>query len=399
MKYKLGEVCTKIGSGATPRGGKESYFNEGISLIRSQNILDFSFSNDGLAHISELQAEQLSNVNVESMDILLNITGDSVARACIVPDNVLPARVNQHVSIIRTDITKADYRYILYYIQSIKQYLIQISSSGATRKALTKAMIEDIELELPSLEKQSIIGNMLSSLDAKISENTKINHHLAEITQAIFKSWFEKFEPWDGEMPENWSYTTLDSLCSLISKGITPKYDETSAEIVINQKCIRNKEIDLRLARKHQPKRINEKWLQYGDVLINSTGEGTLGRAAQFLFDGSNYTVDSHITIIRPTSDELVHFIGQWSLQRESEFASMASGSTGQTDLPRERLKAMECILPDVETLKNYSVIVKPIVEKQVAYQKENARLADIRDAILPRLMSGELSVADLLTS
>ena len=72
----------------------------------------------------------------------------------------------------------------------------------------------------------------------------RVNHHLAEIAQAIFKSWFVKFEPWEGEMPDNWTYTTLDSMCSLISKGITPKYDETSAEIVINQKCIRNKEID-----------------------------------------------------------------------------------------------------------------------------------------------------------
>jgi type I restriction enzyme S subunit len=100
----LSNVCTKIGSGATPRGGKESYKKEGISLIRSQNILDFIFSNDGLAFIDESQAEKLDNVTIEARDVLLNITGDSVARVCQVPNEYIPARVNQHVAIVRANI-------------------------------------------------------------------------------------------------------------------------------------------------------------------------------------------------------------------------------------------------------------------------------------------------------
>ena len=81
---KFKDICTKIGSGATPKGGKEAYCEDGISLIRSQNVLDFVFSAGGLAYINELQAEKLKNVIVEEDDVLLNITGDSVARACIV---------------------------------------------------------------------------------------------------------------------------------------------------------------------------------------------------------------------------------------------------------------------------------------------------------------------------
>lgn len=83
--YKLGDLTNKIGSGATPRGGKEAYMDSGISLIRSQNVLDFSFSTDGLAFINDAQAKALNNVTIESRDILLNITGDSVARVCQVP--------------------------------------------------------------------------------------------------------------------------------------------------------------------------------------------------------------------------------------------------------------------------------------------------------------------------
>ena len=114
--YKLKDVCLKIGSGATPRGGKNAYCDKGISLIRSQNVLDFTFSYDGLAHINEQQAQKLSNVEVKAQDVLLNITGDSVARACKINVNVLPARVNQHVAIIRPDENKILSSYLLYFL-------------------------------------------------------------------------------------------------------------------------------------------------------------------------------------------------------------------------------------------------------------------------------------------
>jgi type I restriction enzyme S subunit len=94
-------ITTKIGSGATPRGGDESYKPEGISLIRSLNIHDLEFKYRKLAFIDESQADELSNVKVQQNDVLLNITGASVARCCVVPDGILPARVNQHVAIIR----------------------------------------------------------------------------------------------------------------------------------------------------------------------------------------------------------------------------------------------------------------------------------------------------------
>ena len=176
---KLGDVCTKIGSGATPRGGKESYKDSGIALFRSQNILDFNFSSDGLAFIDEQQAAKLSNVEVQLYDVLINITGDSVARVCIAPEEYLPARVNQHVAIIRTNHHKANAHYIFYYLQYIKEYLLSLSSAGATRNALTKIMLEELEIMLPTIKEQQIIADTLSVLDARIAENKKINHHLA----------------------------------------------------------------------------------------------------------------------------------------------------------------------------------------------------------------------------
>jgi len=216
------------------------------------------------------------------------------------------------------------------------------------------------------------------------------------MAQAIFKSWFVDFEPFGGAMPNEWEEVTLNELCALIAKGVTPKYDDCATQLVINQKCIRNRSIDLSLARKHKPKAINEKWLHYGDILINSTGEGTLGRAAQFLFDLDNITVDSHVTIVRPKDEELIAYLGLWCLSREPLFASMSSGSTGQTDLPRERLKLLNVLLPDITTLRDFSGIVVPFMKKRVAGLEESVRLAALRDTLLPRLMSGELSIKSI---
>ena len=176
---RLGDACAKIGSGATPRGGKDTYKSAGIPLIRSQNVLDFSFAADGLAFIDDQQARLLNNVAVQENDVLINITGDSVARVCMAPADYVPARVNQHVAIVRANTQKADPYYLLYSLQFLKPHLLSIGSSGGTRNALTKQMLENLEINLPPLPEQIEIGRTLRALDDKIANNTTINHHLA----------------------------------------------------------------------------------------------------------------------------------------------------------------------------------------------------------------------------
>jgi len=148
---KLKSVCSKIGSGSTPKGGKTSYLSSGISLIRSLNVHDFIFSLNDLAFIDDSQAKSLNNVTVEEKDVLLNITGVSVARCCVVPKFVLPARVNQHVIIIRSIY---EYHLSYYLLCSLcssdnKSKLLGISDSGSTREAITKAEIDEFQLLIP----------------------------------------------------------------------------------------------------------------------------------------------------------------------------------------------------------------------------------------------------------
>ena len=137
VSLSLGEVCIKIGSGATPRGGKEVYLKDGpYALIRSQNVYNHRFNHDGLAFINQHQATELNNVEVFADDVLLNITGDSVARACQVAPDVLPARVNQHVAIIRPDPHKLSPRFLRYFLvcPEIQAMLLSWAGSGGTKE-------------------------------------------------------------------------------------------------------------------------------------------------------------------------------------------------------------------------------------------------------------------------
>lgn len=197
-------------------------------------------------------------------------------------------------------------------------------------------------------------------------------------------------------MPKKWEKVTLEDVTTLVSRGIAPKYSDNSDQKVINQKCIRNHMIDLSLARTHTPKAVTEKWICFGDLLINSTGDGTLGRAAQVWFHPQKLTVDSHVTIIRPAKENMIFYIGLWGILHEKEIEALHTGSTGQTELPREKVRAMELLLPDNETLERFNAAIAPMTTIIVQNYKENQKLAALRDTLLPRLMSGELDVSEL---
>ena len=219
----LKKITTKIGSGATPRGGNNSYKTEGITLIRSLNVYDFEFSYGGLAFINEEQASEtrLARVIVEPKDILLNITGASVARCCIVPEHLLPARVNQHVSLVRVDPNRADSHYVLYCINSpvYKHQLLTLAQGGATREALTQEIIGNLEIPLPSIPTQREIANFLDRKTGQINELIRIKERRIEllqeqrtalINQAVTKGLDPNVEmkpsgvEWIGEIPKHW---------------------------------------------------------------------------------------------------------------------------------------------------------------------------------------------------
>lgn len=327
---------------------------------------------------------------------ILFVNKGTPGRVCLVPDPV-DFCIAQDMIALRADDEKIYNKYLFAVLRSREiQQQIYNTNVGDVIPHFKKQFMDQLLIPVPDRRIQEIIGNLYYELSYKTELNKKINNNLLEQALAIYKDWFCDYALSDGTLPENWKITTIGEISSLVTRGIAPKYDDSSDQIVLNQKCIRDHTIDISLARRHLPKKINEKWISKGDLLINSTGTGTLGRVAQVWFEANNMTVDSHVTIVRPKDSILQSYIGFWGLSHESEIEAQHTGSTGQTELPRDRVKAMELPLPDEDTLSKFNEPVIPITSTIISNQEENARLSQLRDALLPKLMSGELDVSDI---
>ena len=381
--YQLKDICLKIGSGATPKGGKEAYCDEGISLIRSQNVLDFTFSYDGLAHINDQQAEKLSNVEVKPQDILLNITGDSVARVCTVDPRALPARVNQHVAIIRPDENRVLSSYILYFLQMIKPYLLQIAAGGATRNALTKSMIENLELEVPDILSQKKIVSVLDDIQGKIRDNNEINKNLSDLLQAIYQKQF-------GEVSLGANQGILSDICSYSKEKVAVSELNVntyfSTENMLPEKAGSTKATSL-------PTTLQTTACRKGDTLISNIRP--YFKKIVYCEDMCGCSTD--VLCFTPVQSQYAAYLFS-TLYTDKFFAFMVAGSKG-TKMPRgdkQQIMTYPVILPAENELEEFNAIAFPVLEQLNSNKAENKRLSALRDALLPKLMSGELDVSDI---
>jgi len=419
---KLGNLCTKIGSGATPRGGKEVYKENGISLIRSQNVYNNRFTKEGLAFIDDEQAAGLSNVEVETNDVLLNITGDSVARACQVPDSVLPARVNQHVAIVRPDQERLDPGYLRYWLVSPRTQgvMLGLASAGATRKALTKSMIEEFQIPLPKIGTQQRIAYILGTLDDKIELNRRMNRTLEAITRAIFKSWFIDFDPVHakaegrepvgmdpetaalfpdsfqdsplGQIPKGWKVGNLDSLLALSRDSIKPlefpkeQFDHFSIPAFDVGEPSRDFGETIR----------SSKYMVPSSAALISKLNPHLPRVwLPHVSDVRRAICSTEFLVCMPKSGMPREYVYNLLLSRTflDRFAQLVTGTTGshQRVHPATFLK-MNTVLPTQDLCGVFARSVRPMLRECAALLIESRELAETREALLPELITGRFA-------
>jgi type I restriction enzyme S subunit len=432
---RLGDITTKIGSGATPRGGDKVYTQTGISFIRSQNVYDNRFEIAGLAHIDDEQAALLSNVEVRSKDVLINITGDSIARCCLVPEYVLPARVNQHVSIIRPS-TSLDSIFLQKYLcePNVKEYVIG-HDAGGTRKALTKGHIESFLIPLPPLPEQKAIASILGSLDDKIELNRRMNETLEGMARAIFKSWFVDFDPvWAkkrgqnpvgmdnvtaalfpndfedsklGKIPKGWIITCIGDQCNVV-RGLSYKGEFLSKageglpmhnlNSVYEGGGYKNEGLKWYSG----PYR-EDNLIHAGDVIVTNTEQGfeylLIGYAAivpkRF---GDEGLFSHHIYRLRPKCGSYLPPSFVYQLLRTPRFHEVIAGYTNGTTvnmLPLDGLQKPSFVLPPQSVVDRCSQLLQTIVSRVESMYDENATLSKLRDTLLPKLMSGKIRVKD----
>ena len=401
----MGESCTKIGSGATPKGGSTVYTSNGTSFIRSQNVYNLRFDYNGLTHINDEAAEKLKGVSVIENDILLNITGDSVARTCIVPNTILPARVNQHVAIIRANNELLNQRYLNYYLASpaMQAYMLSLAvGKGASRNAITKLMIENFEVPCPSLEVQCRIAKILSRYDSLIENYQKQIKLLEESAQRLYKEWFvdlrfpghENTKIVDG-MPEGWEKKKAKEFF-YISIGKTPPRVEKKWFIddkdsipwvsISDMKNITFVSCTNEKLTREACDKFNVKIIPVGTIILSF--KLTVGRVA--------------ITSIPMcTNEAIAHFFREgnnWRAYTYNYLKNYNYDSLGNTSgiskaLNSTIVKNMPFIMPSKNILDSFNGYVSSYFVRVKNLSTQVQLLTEARDRLLPKLMSGEIEV------
>ena len=419
---RLGDLCEKIGSGATPRGGKENYSDNGpVALIRSQNIYNERFSHGGLARISYEQAAHLQNVEVKDGDVLLNITGDSVARACQVDNAVLPARVNQHVAIIRPTPGRLNARFLRYFLAtpSMHAIMLGLAAAGATRNALTKSMIEGFRVPAWPVERQRAVASILGALDDKIELNRRMNETLEAMARAIFKDWFVDFGPTRAKMegrapylapdiwalfperlddegkPEGWEFAPVRDVVDFnpserLEQGLIAPYLDMAALPTSGSWP------DAPIGRAFSS---GSKFRNGDALLARITPCLENGKAAfiQSLPDRVVAWGSTEFIVMRakpPMPSEYAYLIARDPAFKDRAVQSM-TGTSGRQRVQVNALAEYVAAKPDLEVAQAFAAFVVPYFTLIAANAKHCETLAAMRDLLLPKLMSGEIRVRE----
>ncbi len=404
-KVKLEDVTTKIGSGATPRGGQGSYYTQGTPLIRSLNVYDLKFDYSNLAFIDNEQAKKLNNVTVIENDVLLNITGASVCRCTSVPNNLVPARVNQHVSIIRADGKNLDGKYLKYALVSpfYKNNLLGLSKNGATREALTKENIENFEISLPSFEEQTHISSILSAYDDLIENNEKRIKVLEEMAQLLYTEWFVKFKfPGHekvkmidsgteyGRIPEGWEVMRLKELGKTIT-GKTPPtgdLDNFNGEVLF----IKTPDIhgNIFVIKTEQTLSLVGSHLQATKLLPEKTVFvsciGTLG-VVGITSKPSQTNQQINALILYDATDYIYLYFFAKGLRQKL----VGLGSNGATmgNVNKDKFENLLILYPNDKIRKSFFDRTYEIFDEILTLQLHSELLSKTRDLLIPQLVTG----------
>ncbi|MFR1980282.1 MAG: restriction endonuclease subunit S [Segatella copri] len=394
-EVRLGDVCTRVCSGGTPKSTNLSYYGGEIPWLNTKEI-DFNRIYSTEKTITDSGLNNSSAKWIVPNTVTVAMYGATAGKSCIVK---VPMTTNQACCNLTINDEVADYEFVYYTLKNDYTTLASLANGGAQQN-LNAQIIKDYVLQMPSLADQRRIASILSSLDRKIELNNKINADLEEMAQAVFKNWFVDFEPFKdgkfvdselGMIPEGWKVGTLGDITKNKSAKVKERNDVkvlspvTTGELVLSEEYFTKQVFSSSIAKY---KIVNKGDFAYNPARVNI---GSLGRN-EFDFDGCV----SPVYVVFSVLDGYENY---FDLFRKTDFfkdsvASLAIGGVRQS-LSYDDLSSIEVIIPSenaVEEFNNLNNQMKKIIK---ANKLENSRLSTLRDTLLPRLMSGELEVPE----
>ena len=427
------EICAKhknsMSTGPFGSAISSKFFVEkGIPVIRGSNLSQetgIRLNHNNLVFLTEEKATEFSRSIVKDGDLIFTCWGTIDQVGLIDENSDFDAYVISNKQMKMTpDLSLADSEFLYYQFSSprIKKWILD-NGIGSSVPGFNLGMLKSIELVLPPISEQKAIAHILSTLDKKIELNKRTNKTLEDIANALFKSWFIEFDPVKakkeglstgltkeindlfpdsfeesefGGIPSGWEYIDLEDLLIYANRGVAPTYTDDINYPVINQKCIRNKEIDFELCKFTEHKKNLEKhFLSQFDVLINSMGTGTLGRISLFINYSKKIVADGCITVLRGKNKNYSLYVYQNLSNREKEIINLSTGSTGQTSLNKKHLLKLKIIKPTNQVLEKYASIVEEIFIQKNQNWNQSCILELIRNLLLPKLIAGEIRIPE----
>ncbi|ATP55720.1 hypothetical protein CPT03_04185 [Pedobacter ginsengisoli] len=399
----------------------DNFKSSGIPVLNGSNLSNHKLVEDSFNFVSREKADSLGKANAKRGDIVITHRG-TLGQVSFIPKNSKFERyvISQSQFRVRFN-EKINAIYFSYLMKS--EYgqgkLLSFKNHvGVPALAQATTNFKNLEMFIHNISDQQKIATILSSLDDKIELNNKINTELEQMAKTLYDYWFVQFDfpneegnPYKSsggkmiynevlkrEIPEGWEVNKLGALTSFLSRGISPKYIEGKGGIpVLNQKCIRGHRVLYEFQRRHdsEAKRSSSRLVEKYDVLVNSTGVGTLGRVALVRWlNEEDVTVDSHVTIVRAIAEKInTVFFGYSLLTKQAEIESFANGSTGQVELNRSQLSDVNLLVPPENFQNKFCEFYIPIIEKTSINERENHELTQLRDWLLPMLMNGQVKV------
>ncbi len=350
--------------------------------------------------INKLPSRARRKVNIGS--ILYSTVRPNQRHYGYIKHNVDNLLVSTGFAVIDVDKAKADSKYIYYYLtqNDITEHLQSIAEQAVTTyPSITPTNIENLTIPLPSLPTQRKIASILSALDDKIELNNRMNKNLEEQARAIYKSWFVDFEPWGGVMPSDWRVGSVSELGKVVGGGTPSKSNKeyytndgiawvTPKDLSNNKsKFIAHGEIDitdLGLAKS------SATLMPKGSVLFSS--RAPIGYLA--ISDGEVSTNQGFKSIV-PFKNIGTAYVYYFLKENTEKIENIASGSTFK-EVSGSTMKTIEVIIPDDITLRKFQSLCFSLFEQQKMLEYQSRHLSALRDALLPKLMSGELDVSDI---
>lgn len=394
-EVRLGDVCTRVCSGGTPKSTNLSYYGGEIPWLNTKEI-DFNRIYSTEKTITDSGLNNSSAKWIVPNTVTVAMYGATAGKSCIVK---VPMTTNQACCNLTINDEVADYEFVYYTLKNDYTTLASLANGGAQQN-LNAQIIKDYVLKMPSLADQRRIASILSSLDRKIELNNKINADLEEMAQAIFKNWFVDFEPFKdgkfvnselGMIPEGWKVGCLGDITSNKSAKVKERTDVkvlspvTTGELVLSEEYFSKQVFSSSIAKY---KIVNIGDFAYNPARVNI---GSLGRN-EFEFDGCV----SPVYVVFSVIDGYENY---FDLFRKTDFfkdkvASLAIGGVRQS-LSYDDLSSIETIIPNINIVEKFNNLYNQMKKTIKANKQESSRLSTLRDTLLPRLMSGELEVPE----